>query len=140
MPYSLSMSSSLSSKTSINHLTPSVSPLQPLCQVDSIVDMIEESNNGGVFLFENERHLLYGNKYICTLCTVWIFGCWICSIPSIVVTVFARIAIRKNQIARAKVMFNIAFIFSFMSLILFAVHAGYLLWLIRYLSHRFLKH
>jgi hypothetical protein len=35
-------------------------------------------------------------------------------------------------------MFNIAFIFSFLGLILFAVQAGYLTWLIRYLLHRFI--
>ncbi|CAF0755050.1 unnamed protein product [Rotaria sordida] len=130
--------SSSSSKTIINKFTSPTSPLQPIYQVDSMINIVGESNNGGIFLFESERHLVYTNKYTCTLYTVCIFGCWICTIPSIVVTILARIAAQKNQISRAKVMFNIAFIFSFFGLILFAVQAGYLTWLIRYLLHRFL--
>ncbi|CAF3348499.1 unnamed protein product [Rotaria sp. Silwood1] len=130
--------SSSSCKTITNPFTSPTSPLQPIYQVDSMVNVVGESNNGGIFLFETERHLVYTKKYTYTLYSVCIFGCWICTIPSIVVTIFARIAARKNQIARAKVMFNIAFIFSFFGLILFAVQAGYLTWLIRYLLHRFL--
>jgi uncharacterized membrane protein len=134
---SSSMSSS-SSKTIINPCTSPISPLQPIYRMDSMVNVVRESNNGGIFLFESERHLVHTNKYTCTLYTVCIFGCWICTIPSIIVTIFARIAAKKNQITRAKVMFNIAFILSFFGLILFAVQAGYLTWLIRYLLHRFI--
>ncbi|CAF2044108.1 unnamed protein product [Rotaria magnacalcarata] len=127
-----------SSKTIVHSLTSPTSPIQPIHEVDSMIDVVEESNDGGIFLFETERHLIYRNKYSCTLCIICIFGCWICTIPSVIVTIFARIAARKNQISRAKVLFNIAFIFSFFGLILFAVQAGYLTWLIRYLVHRFL--
>jgi hypothetical protein len=134
---SSSMASS-PSKTIINSPTSPISPLQPIYRIDSMVNAVGESNNGGIFLFETERHLVHTNKYTCTLYIVCIFGCWICTIPSIIATIFARIAVRKNQMTRAKVMFNIAFIFSFLGLILFAVQAGYLTWLMRYLLHRFI--
>ncbi|CAF3235865.1 unnamed protein product [Rotaria socialis] len=135
----VSSSVSLSSSETIVHsLTSPTSPIQPIYEVDSMIDIVEESNEGGIFLFETERHLTYSSKYACTLCIVCIFGCWICTIPSVIVTIFARIAAQKNQISRVKVLFNIAFIFSFFGLILFAVQAGYLTWLIRYLAHRFL--
>ncbi len=137
IPSSSSMSSSLS-KTFIDPSTSPISPLQPIYRIDSMTNVVGESNNGGIFLFETERHLVHKNKYTCTLYTVCIFGCWICTIPSIIATTYARIAAQKNQITRAKVMFNIAFIFSFLGLILFAVQAGYLTWLIRYLLHRFI--
>jgi uncharacterized membrane protein len=126
-------------ETIIDPTTSPISPLQPIYPIDSMVNVVKESNNGGIFLFETERHLVHTNKYTCTLYTVCIFGCWICTIPSIIVTIFARIAAQKNQMTRAKVMFNIAFIFSFFGLILFAVQAGYLTWLIRYLLHRFIS-
>ncbi|CAF0777295.1 unnamed protein product [Adineta steineri] len=129
---------SSSSKTIIKPSTSLISPLQPIYGIDSVVSVVEDSNNGGIFLFETERHLVYTNKYTCTLHTVCIFGCWLCTIPSIIVTIFAQIAAKKNQMTKAKVLFNIAFIFSFFGLILFAVQAGYLVWLIRYLLHRFI--
>ena len=134
-----SSSSSLSSSKAIidTSVSPTL-PVQPIYPVDSIVNIVGESNKGGIFLFETEHHLIYTNKYTCTLYTISLFGCWICTIPSIVVTVLARIAAHKNQITRAKVMFNIAFIFSCFGLILFFVQAGYLTWLARYLLHRFL--
>ena len=127
-----------SSKTIINLSTSPISPLQPLYPVDSMINVVGESNNGGIFLFETERHLVHMNKYTCTLYIVCIFGCWICTIPSVIATTYARIAVHKKQTTRAKVMFNIAFIFSFLGLILFTVQAGYLTWLIRYLLHRFI--
>ncbi len=127
------------SKTTIKQSTSPISPLEPIYRIDSMVNTIEESDNGGIFLFETERHLVHTNKYTCTLYTVCIFGCWICTIPSLIVTILARIAAEKNKITRAKVMFNIAFIFSFFGLILFAVQAGYLAWLVRYLLHRFIN-
>ncbi len=135
---SSSSMASLPSKTAINPSTSPISPLQPIYRMDSMVNVVGESNNGGIFLFETEHHLVHTNKYTCTLYAVCIFGCWICTIPSIIATTCARIAIQKNQMTRAKVMFNIAFIFSFLGLILFAVQAGYLTWLIRYLLHRFI--
>jgi hypothetical protein len=137
-----SSSSSMSlppSNTIINPSISPISPLQPIYQIDSMVNVIGESNNGGgIFLFETERHLVHTNKYTCTLYTVCIFGCWVCTIPSIIATIYARIAAQKNQMVRAKVLFNIAFILSFLGLILFAIQAGYLTWLIRYLLHRFI--
>ncbi len=127
-----------SSKTIVNPTKSPISPLQPIYPIDSMINVAGESNNGGIFLFETERHLVHTNKYTCTLYAVCIFGCWICTIPSVIATTYARIAAHKNQTTRAKVMFNIAFIFSFLGLILFAVQAGYLTWLIRYLLHRFI--
>jgi uncharacterized membrane protein len=127
-----------SSKTVINPSISPISPLQPIYPVDSMINVVGESNNGGIFLFETERHLVHTNKYTFTLYIVCIFGCWICTIPSAIATTYARIAVHKKQTTRAKVMFNIAFIFSFLGLILFAVQAGYLTWLIRYLLHRFI--
>jgi hypothetical protein len=135
-PSSTTLSSS--SKIIINPTPSPISPLQPVYPIDSTVNIVGETNNGGIFLFETERHLVHTNKYTCTLFTVCIVGCWICTIPSIVVAIFARTAAQKNQTTRAKVMFNIAFIFSFFGLLLFAVQAGYLTWLIRYLLHRFI--
>jgi hypothetical protein len=127
-----------SSETIINPSTSPISPLQPIYRIDSMINVIGESNNGGIFLFETERHLVHTNKYTCTFYTVCIFGCWICTIPSIIATTYARIAAKRNQTTRSKVMFNIAFMFSFLGLILFAIQAGYLTWLIRYLLHRFI--
>ena len=115
-----------------------ISPLQPIYRVDSMIHSIDESNHGGIFLCETERHLIHTDKYTLILYAVCIFGCWICTIPSAIATTYARIASRKKQIIRAKVMFHIAFTLSFLGLILFAVQVGYLTWLIRYLMHRFL--
>lgn len=135
---SSSMVSLSPSETIINPPTSPISPLQPMYRTDSMINVAGESNNGGIFLFETERQLVHTNKYTCTLYIICIFGCWICTIPSIIATTYARIAAQKHQMTRAKVMFNIAFIFSFLGLILFSIQAGYLTWLIRYLLHRFI--
>ena len=130
---------SSSSSTIINLPASPIPPLQPIYRTDSFDNEIGNSKDGGIFLFETERHLAYTNKYICTLYTVCIFGCWICTIPSIIATIYARQATKNNEITRAKVMFNIAFILSFLGLVFFAVQAGYLIWFIRYLLHRLIK-
>ena len=126
------------SKTTLHLSTSPIPPIQPLYPIDSLVDTVDEVNDGGIFLFETERHLVHTHKYISTLYGVCFFGCWICTIPSVVVTIFARVAAQRNQITRAKVLFNIAFMFSFFGLIFFAVQAGYLTWLARYFLHRWI--
>jgi hypothetical protein len=116
----------------------SMTPVEPVYEMDSMFNNTTNRNIGGIFLFETERDLVHTKKYICTLWTVCCFGCWICTIPSIVVTMYAKAAIQNNRKIRAKVLFNIAFIFSFLGLLLFAVQTGYLAWLVRYFFHRFL--
>ena len=120
------LSLSLSDTPSKPCLSP-ISPLQPIYPMDSMITIVDETDDGGIFLFETERQLIYTNKYSCAIHSVCIFGCWICTIPSAIISVFALTAAKKNQMTRAKVLFNIAFIFSFFGLILFVVQAGYLL-------------
>lgn len=136
---SIPITSSSSSSAIIHLPTSPISPLQPIYRSDSFDNEIGNSKDGGIFLFETERHLAYSNKYMCTLYTVCIFGCWICTIPSIIATIYAKQATKNNEITRAKVMFNIAFILSFLGLVFFAVQAGYLIWFIRYILHRLIK-
>lgn len=131
------MASISSTKTTINLPKSPISPVQPVYRVDSGMQLAEGANHGGIFLFETERHLMHANKYTCTLHAVCFFGCWLCTIPSIIVTSYARTAAKKQQLTRAKVLFNIAFIFSFFGLLLFLAQAGYLMWLTRYFLHRF---
>ncbi|CAF0725314.1 unnamed protein product [Adineta ricciae] len=130
------LSLSLSETPSKPCLSP-ISPLQPIYPMDSMINIVDEIDNGGIFLFETERQLIYTDKYSCAIHSVCIFGCWICTIPSAIISIFALIAAKKNQMTRAKVLFNIAFIFSFFGLILFVVQVGYLAWLLRYLLHSY---
>lgn len=128
-----------SSTISFSALPSPISPLQPIYRIDSMINSIDESSHGGIFLFETERPLMHTKKYTFILYAVCLFGCWICTIPSVVATIYARKASLNKQLTRAKVMFHIAFTLSFLGLIFFAVQAGYLTWLIRYLMHRFLS-
>ncbi|CAF1051841.1 unnamed protein product, partial [Didymodactylos carnosus] len=88
-----------------------IEPLQPVYPVDSLTN--SNGINGGVFLFETERPLLHSKNYVCTLCSICIFGCWICNIPSVIVTCYAYNESKRHQITRAKVLFNIGFMLSF---------------------------
>jgi hypothetical protein len=135
MPSTSSMSTS--SKALSEPSKSPISPLQPIHRIDSTINGAETSDNGGIFLFETERQLVFAKKYAWTLYSMSILGCWICTVPSTIVAMLARVAAEKNQVTRAKILFNIAFIFAFFGLILFAVQAGYLAWLARYLLHRF---
>jgi hypothetical protein len=132
------MAFSSSAKTIVNLPKSPISPVQPVYRVDSEIHMVEGANHGGIFLFETERHLMHTNKYTCTLHAVCLFGCWLCTIPSIIVTSYAQAAVKKHQLTRAKILFNVAFIFSFFGLLLFLAQAGYLMWLARYFLHRFI--
>lgn len=123
--------------SNVNQSESPIAPLKPIYRPDSTIDLVEGTNNGGIFLFETERHLSHTRTYVGALCSVWFFGCWICTIPSAILTIFVQRSIKTNRITRAKILLNIAFIFSFFGLLLFSVQMCYLIWLLRYGLHRF---
>jgi hypothetical protein len=125
------------SQTDCSVSMPLISPIQPLPTDTTLITFGEETHKGGIFLFESEKTLLHSRKYLFTLCSVATFGCWLCTMPAVVLAIHARDAVNKHRLIKAKVLFQIAFMFSFFGLLLFLIQAVYLLWLIRYVVHRF---
>ena len=131
------MTKEMSSSKHIIDLQESLAfPIKPVYRVDSMTNSEQPMNHGGIFLFETERPLVYTSKYVMILSLVSFFGCWICGIPSIILAIHAKLLSKSNQITRAKIVINVAFILSFFGLLLFAIQIAYLIFLTRYFLHR----